>query len=405
MSLVAPSVKPPRTAGVQAPSAPAQNAPKATSPFIRGTRKQSTLVTTLAGTALTTAQIPLAPIQIRPSGFLARIRLLVTGTTTGNAATVAFANDAPFNLLQNIMFQSPAGDVLISPIDGFSLFQLHKLGAFASGLRDPLAYPIYSKVTGAGSTGGSFAFEVDIPVELDSRDAFGVIQNMNAAEQFVLSLTLGTSASLYTTAPTTPPTVTITATMDYYSQPAPSTDPSVQQFTTPIGNGSLSIIQSQTVTGISPSTTGRIQIVNTGTVLRGIMFIARTASGARTEADWPSIMSIYLNNQQLFYKPLSIWRNQINESYKMIGAPGATPVVSAPDNGVLMLTDFMDSGSEGGLNVDGASNRNQWLATGKGTDLEFEATTAWGAAISSLQIVTLGVRPISAQSLYAVQPY
>lgn len=402
MSLVAPAVKP-KSAGVQ--NAPAAAQPTKTSPFMRGTRKQSTLVTTLAGNVLTAAQLPVAPMQIRPSGFLARIRLSIVGTTAANAATVVFAADGVYNLLQNIMFQSPAGDVLLSPIDGFGLFSIHKSAAMAAGYRDPLAYPSFARTAGAGATGGSFAIELDIPVEIDSRDAFGTIQNMNAAEQFVLQLTLNTLAATYTTPPTTAPTVVITATMEYYSQPGASTDPTVTQAITPFGNGSLSIIQSQTVTGIAPSTTGRIQIVNTGTVIRGIIFIARTAAGVRTEADWPSIMSIYLNNQQLLYKPLVLWRNQMNEEYKLTGAAGATPAVNTPDAGVLVLTDFMNFGGQGGMNVDGASNRNQWLATGKGTDLEFEATTAWGAAISSLQIITLGVRPISATALYAPEIY
>ncbi len=403
MSLVAPAVRPTTPAKTATPAAAAPAAP--TSPFMRGTRKQSTLVTTLANNVLTAAQLPLPPMQIRPSGFLARLKLLITGVTAGNAAAVAFQPDAPYNLLQNVMFQSPAGDVLISPIDGFGLFEIHKYAAMASGYRDPLTYPSFSRVAGAGGTGGSFQYEVDIPLEIDSRDAFGVIQNMNAAEQFVLQLTLNTLAAMYSVAPTTAPTVTITATMEYYSQPAAGAG-AVQQAITPFGNGTLSIIQSQTVTGIAPSTSGaRIQVVNTGTVLRGIILIARTAAGVRTEVDLPSVLSIYLNNQQLFYKPLPLWRNQISEEYSLVGAPVATPAAMAPDAGVLVLTDFMNFGGQGGMNVDGASNRNQWLATGKGTDLEIEPTTAWGAAIASLQIITLGVRPINAQALYAPEIY
>lgn len=402
MSLVAPAVKAPaKTATATAPTAaPAQQVV----PFMRGTRKQQTNVTTiLSPTALSTSQISLAPTQVRPSGFLARLRLYITGTTAANAATVAFQPDAPYNLLQNVSFSSPAGDVLLNPLDGFALFILHKLSAMGSGYRDPLTYPTFTRVAGSGATGGSFTYEVDIPIEIDARDAFGAIQNMNAAEQFVLQLTLNTVASLYTTAPTTAPTVSVNIVMDYYSQPAASNG-AVAQATAPIGNGTLSIIQSQTV-AVTPSTTGRIQVVNTGTVLRGIVFILRTAAGVRTEADWPSIVSFYLNNQQLLYKPFPLWRNQISEEYDLNGAVVATPAALAPDQGVLVLTDFNNFGEQGGMKVDGASNRNQWLPTGKGTDLEIEATTAWGAAAGSLQIITLGVRPINAQALYAPQVY
>lgn len=403
MSLVAPSVKPTAAKPASTTASPAQPQ-QAPVPFIRATRKQSTLATAFAASApLSAAQLPYPPIQVRPSGFLARLRLQITATAAGNAAAVAFQPDAPFNVLQNVSFSSPAGDVLLNPIDGFALSMLHKLGAFASALREPLSYPSFTKTTGAVGAGGSFSYEVDIPVEIDSRDAFGAIQNMNAAEQFVLQMTQQTSTLLYSTPPTTLPTINVIATMEYYSQPA-QTNGSLQQATAPFGNGTLSIVQSQTVQ-VNPGTTGRIQIVNTGTVLRGLIFILRTAAGVRTDADWPAITSLYLNNQQLLYKPYQILRNQMNEEYKMIGAPGAVPVAFAPDNGVFVFTDFMNFGGQGGMNVDGASNRNQWLPTGKGTDLELEATTAWGGSAASLQIITLGVRPINAQALYSEEVY
>lgn len=399
MSIVAPSAPKTGTAAAPAPTASsggnAQNVVAA--PFMRGTRKQSTNVTTILTPQLSAVQVPLANLQIRPSGFLARLKVIIAATTSANAATVAFQADAPWNILQNISLSSPGGDPLFSPIDGFGLFECDKLGSFASGYIDPLTFPSYSRVVGAGGTGGSFNIELDIPIEVDSRDAFGVLQNMDASQQFTVTLILNSSAQIYSTAPTTLPTVTITVTMEYYSEPASNGG---AQAITPYGNGSLSLIQSQTV-AVTPGSVGRIQCVNVGTVIRGVIFILRTSAGVRTEADWPAILSIYYNNQQLLYKPLPIWRNQINTEYKLTGAPGVTPVALAPDNGVLVLTDFMNSGSQGGQNVDGASNRNQWLPTGKGTDLEIEATTAWGASAATLQIITLGVKPVSAQALYA----
>jgi hypothetical protein len=399
--LTAPAAKP--TTAVkpgQAPAATTVQAPQGLS-FMRSTRAQSTFAANIvAPAALGAGQIPLPVQQIRPQGFLRALRLIVTATTAGNAAAVTFQNDAPWNLLQNVILSSPGSDVYLGPLDGYALYTVHKYAAMAAGLRDPLAYPANVKTVGAGATGGSFQFEVDIPVEIDSRNGFGVLQNQNGAELFNLQLTLNTAASIYGIAPTTPPTVTIQVVMDYYSQPAASNG-KVAQATAPIGNGSYSLIQSQMINPIAASSTGRQQVTNTGTILRGIAIIFRTPAGVRTEADIPALSQLYLGGQQLLYKNYLAWRNQINEEYGLIGAPVATPAVSAPDNGVMVITDWMNSGSGGDRKVDGSSNRSQWLPTGRGTFLEYEATQPYGAGIGSIQILTFGVKPIDGSALYA----
>lgn len=388
-----------------APNAPAQGQaqPAPPIPFIRASRKKSALVGTLTATP-TTTQLSLAALQIRPAGFLARIRLVVQGTTSGNAATVAFAADAPWNILQQVGFVSPAGDTIMSTIDGFTLFAINKYLNFASGRRDPLADPTYSVTTGAGSTGGSFKFMVDIPVEVDSRDAFCTLQNMAANQQFILQLSLNTLANIYTTAPTSAPVVTVTAVMEYYSAPNATNGDGYPQEITPPGNGSLSLIQIQTP-AVVPSTTQNIQLVNVGNTIRGALFILRNASGVRTEVDWPNVTNFYVNNDLYFYKNKDLWRSQMAIEYQLTGGVAAAPTLNSLDAGVFVLTDFMNSGSQGGMEVNGAANRNQFLVTGSGTGFNIEAGTAWGAGASSLLAVENVIKPANPQSLYAIEPY
>lgn len=403
--LTAPTVKP--TTGTKPGSAPSTSTPAAPQglSFMRSTRAQQTFAATIvASAALSASQLPLPVQQIRPQGFLRAIRLIVTATTAGNTAATAFQPDAPWNILQNIIFSSPGSDVYLGPLDGFALYAVHKYGAMASQLRDPLAYATNLKTTGTGATGGSFQFELDIPVEIDSRNAFGVLQNQNGAELFNLQMTLNTLASIYSTVPTAAPTVTVNMVMDYYSQPAASNG-KVAQATAPIGNGSYSLIQSQLVTPLGTGSVARQQIINTGTILRGIIGIFRTSAGVRDEADIPVISNLYLGGQQLLYKNYSQWRNQVGEEYNLTGGPVATPAVGAPDNGVLVFTDWMDAGGHGDKQVSAASNRSQWLPTGRGTFLEYEPTSGFGAGLNggSVQWLTLGVKPIDAGSLYAPQ--
>jgi len=401
MALPTPTAKTAMAPGPQGANPPAANLPAI--PFIRASRKKSALVTTLTNTP-TTTQITLAAAQIRPAGFLARIRLVVTATTAANAATVAFQPDAPFNILQQIGFVSPAGDTIMSTLDGFSLFVLNKYGAFGSGTRDPLADPTYSVVAGAGATGGSFKFMLDIPVEIDSRDAFCTLQNMAANQQFILQMSLNTLANVYTTPPTTAPAVVIVAVMEYYSAPNATNGDGYPQATTPQGNGSLSLIQIQTPP-IVANTTQNLQLINVGNTFRAQFFILRTAGGVRTEVDWPTVFNIYVNNDLYFYKQKDLWRSQMAIEYQYRGGITAAPTVNALDAGVFVLTDFMNAGSQGGMQVDGSSNRNMYLVTGSGTGFNIEAGTPWGAAAGSLLAITNAIKPANAQSLYAVEPY
>lgn len=376
-------------------------APVPVVPFTRASRKKSRLAGQYGPVTLNTNVQALAPIQVPAAGFLRRIRLTISGVTSGNAAAVAFQPDAPYNVLQQISFLSANGDTLISVIDGFTLGMLNKYGAFGTGRYDPVADPTWSMTTGAGGTGGSFSFNMLIPVEVDTRDAFCALQNMAANQAFLLQLSLNNLASIYSTAPTSAPQVTVTAVMEYWSAPATANPNGDPQATFPPGNGSVSLIQTQTPP-IAPSTQQNIQLLNVGNTIRFAMFILRTAAGVRTEADWPAVTNFYVNGDPWYYKTKANWRSEMAQQYDFTGGLSATPALNTLDNGVYVLTDFMNDGSSGGANVDGASNRNEFLVTGSGTAFNVEAVS-WGASASSLFVVENVIRPASPQAMYTPQ--
>jgi len=396
LNKAAPAATPPATG--QQGSTAKQSAPVI--PFTRASRKKSRLLGQFGPVTLNTGQQALPIIQAGVGGYLRSLQLTVVGTTSGNAATVAFQPDAPFNVLQQITFTSPNGDSIISLLDGFALYALVKYGAFASGPIDPVADPNYVLTTGAGGTGGSFKFIIDIPIELDSRDAFTSLQNMAANQQFALQLSLNSLAQLYSTAPTSAPVVTITAVMHYWSAPSQTNTDGNVQATAPIGDGSLSLIQTQTPP-ITPGSQQNIQLLNVGNVIRFPLFILRNSSGVRTEADWPTVTNFYVNNDLWYYKPKDQWRTQHAREYELFpSAPTATPTKGALDNGVFPFTDFINDGSSGDKNVQAANNRNLWLVTGPGTAFNIEAVN-WGASASTLQVIENVVKPSSPQALYA----
>lgn len=381
-------------------TAPAKT-PAPVIPFTRAARKKTLLLGQYGPITMTAAQQPLPVIQAGVGGFLRKLVLTVQITAAGNAATVAFAADAPFNILQSITFTSPNSDSIVSLLDGFALAMLYKYGAIGTGPIDPVADPSYSLTPGSGATGGSAQFVIAIPIEVDTRDAFAALQNMAANQQFALQLAINNLSSVYTTAPTAAPTVTITAVMHYWSAPQATNGDGNPQATAPIGDGSVSLIQTQQP-AIVPSSQQKIQQLNVGNTIRFGLYILRNGSGVRTEADWPATTNFYVNNDLWYTKPKSQWRTQHAQEYGFKSAPAATPTAGALDNGVYPFTDFINDGGAGDGCVNGAQNRNLWLVTGPGTNFQVEAVN-WGAAANQLQIIQNVIRPSGPQQTYAPQ--
>lgn len=393
----APTLSRPAAVGQSAPPQTAQAAVPAI-PFTRAARKKSRLIGSFGPTALTAASQQLAPIQVPANGYLRKLVLDITGTTAGNAATVVFQNDAPFNVIQQLIFSAANGDSIINSIDGFVLYVLNKYGAFANQGTDPMRDPTFSKTTGAGATGGSFHFQVDVPVEFDSRDAAGALTNMAANQSFLLQLFLNNIASLYTVAPTNPATVTITITAEYWAAPASSNSQGIPQATAPMCNGLVSLVQTQTPP-ITPSTDQTIQLTNVGNTIRLLFFILRTAGGVRSETDWPNIMQVSVNNDVWNFKTKNNWRNDMADQYQLYNGITAAPTAGALDNGVYVYTDFVNDGEAGDNLVSGASNRDLMLVTNSASALNVEAQN-WGATAGQLLVVTNSLRVPDAAGFY-----
>lgn len=381
----------------------ANAAPAAIIPFTRASRQKSRLAGGFTNTTLSASQQVLAPVQLPAAGYIRSVKLQVTGTTSGNSAAVAFQPDAPYSVLQSVSLLAANGDSLIYPLDGFALAMVNKYLCFAEQppSNDPRLDPGFLQTTGTGATGGSFQFNIRIPFELDSRDALCSLANMAANQSFLLQMSLGTSAQVYSVAPTTPPVVSITAVMEYWSAPADTNGSGNPQATAPPSNGSVSIIQSQTP-AIVPGGDQNIQLLNVGNTVRAILLILRTSGGVRTETDWPNVSNWYLNNDPMFYKTKNNWRRQIQQHYGQTAGPAAAPTALAGDNGVYVLSDFIASGSGGDEDAQAVGNRNLWLVTNSATALNFEAAN-WGGSAGQLQVITHSVRPSDPAAIY--QPY
>lgn len=339
------------------------------------------------------ANVNLGPIEIPPTGFLRFLDLVLTGVTAANAATVAFKADAPFNAIAYLTLTNAAGDTIIVPIDGYALYLFNKWGALSEDPPwcDPRQSPAFVATAGAGATGGSFTVPLRVPLEIDPETAFGSIPSMASNKSLQLGLQIAPTSAVYSTAPTTPPTVQVTGYQAFWSQPKGDNGRGVGQATVPDGNNSIMMWRMDTPS-VNPGDK-TIKFANVGNVLRMFILVYRTAAGARTDADIPATHILRLNNDEVFYLPDAQWTDDLAAAYGYTTA--GRDVANALDTGVRAFPYFMNSDGR----VRCSSNREQYLPTLDTTLLQYRGIS-FGAGISTLQIFTCEVKPTSASALY-----
>lgn len=386
-------------------------------PFVRASRKKTAAAAVLSGT-VPSAATQLAVTQIPAAGYLSGIELLVDVATSGNSATVAFntaasAGDAPWSFINSINLVSSDGSNLVTNLSGYQLFLVNKYGAFRtiSQQTDPRSDQYFSLTTGSGGTGGSFSFRLFIPVEIDPSQAFCAIPNLSANRAYQVNIQLGASANVYSTAPTTAGSYTITIINHYWSQPAAMNAAGVPQAIAPNGVGSVNLTQLQTI----PVTQGDrlVQLQNVGNVIHKLIFTLRNSSGIRTSAAWGATNQLILNNDTLFYwnQPNSTtaknsWSSYITDTYGYgdgtnAATLGSAATLDAPnglDTGVFAIN-FGDN-TGGFARPD--TNRDQFLPTLDSTLLQLRSTS-FGAAAATLEVISMAVKPTTAAALY--QPH
>jgi hypothetical protein len=391
---------------VKNPQATQQNQQRAVMPipFTRAARRKSIQGYNRTYTLSAGATVPVEPIELPPAGFVRDIEMLITVSSTGNAAAVALGagGDAPWNVINSLQVTNAAGDTIYVPINGYQLYLINKYGGmYPAWNSDPRNDPAFvAPTTGAGATAGSFTFLLRIPFELDPRDGFCALPNLAANKAYQVLINLASLSTIFAggTAPNGTVTCNITMVMNYWSQPNAVNGEGYPQETAPGGVGSVSLWRYQTV-----NTTGggnRVdQLYNVGNVIRmGILSLYNNGgTSIRSDAAWPAISYVRLNNDQLFYKPQTFWLSEMRQRYGLGATAGTKDTASNLDTGVYVLSDFM--AQHGDVQVDGP--RDQYLVTLDSTLLQFEAAN-YSAAAQTLNVLTNEIKPISASALYSL---
>ena len=336
-------------------------------PFIRystqGRMPQYTKTGVAFGGQITT------PLVARP-GWYSRFRLKfhAKGGVGASTTAVAVTADAPYNSVGLIQFKDAFGTVIFAGT-GYAILYLVPLfsgsfGTFKNAAVTKL--PSYSAPS-TGDTGtGDFTFSTVLPLEFAR--GMGVIAGANASLPPSLNINLNSSGTVYSTAPTTLPTLTLQVDSDYYILPDGVT----------IEPPGLGTTRQWIVTPMNPTVgskfSGRIQGPRLGGWLDTIIIIMRNATGARIDG-WPGFTTTTLTTGtarlQIILDGFPVWTTTIQELLDDFAI--TWPTVTRPKGVIALSRRTAMNQTVLGLLTSG----EQWLASSPGTLFEL-AGYPWG---------------------------
>lgn len=328
-----------------------------------------------------------SPHGIPPAGFLRYITVLIEGTTAGNSANVAFQPDAPFSVLDTITLEDVNSAPIFGPLTGYNAFLTNKWGGY-NFCDDPRDSPIFLRTTGSGATGGSFRFVLHIPLELSARDALGAIPNKSANALYKLRIRLAPLSAVYSTAPTTAPTVRVRVMpVSWWDPPEADLKGNPYAQEPPAVNTTQYWTQTPFTMNAGPQRQGLERL---GNPIRDLIFVLRDSSGVRTSTDWPDPFSIQYETVQLMSGlPAQLWQHRMFQTFGYGGDGDALDAANGLDTGVYVLPFCQDFGLK-----PGADTRRGYLETGVSTRLDVFGTIG-GAGSHTLTVLTNDVVPAS----------
>ncbi len=305
-------------------------------------------------------------------GYLRDVYLRVKSSGGVAGAGVA-APDYPWNIIDSASLNDVNGAPLMGPIDGYSLYLVNKYGGYMFR-GDPLIAPDASTSVAAPE------FALRLPLEINRQTGFGSLANHNAAAAYKCVLQANNSAALYSTAPTTVPTLEFAGTIETWTQPTPTDAMGRPQETEPPAHGTTQFWTTQQYTINAGKNT--ITLTRVGNLIRALILVYRDATGARvlfSSGHLPDPIEIDWDARQYKIDPLYMRREDMINSY------GAAEANTAEDGVIVYNWDKTILGHTGG------GSSAMYMPTVEATRLNIVGT--FGVA-GTLTVITNDIAPV-----------
>lgn len=317
--------------------------------------------------------------------FQRGVYIQVVATTASNAATVVLKPDAPWNIINTISFTDTQQRFILGPMNGFDLMVVNLLGGYHFQT-DPRASAAFSQTVGVGAgLGGSFTFVLYVPLEIDSRDGLGSLENKNQASTFNLNVTLETIANVYATAPTNPASVQVTFTSDSYLQPAAADVQGNPLSQSPQALGTTQFWNKTSFSMVAGQNSNVYLNGGIGFPIRNIVLTNYDVSAgtrAAGETDWPTPLTVTYKGVTLYNRNKTVWAHKMAEFFNLqslgAGANNGEAAFSKPA-GVYSLPFNQDFGFQPGMEL-----RNGYLQTVPGTQILATGSFALASTLNEL---------------------
>jgi len=344
------------------------------------------------------------PWAFTATGWLKGIWLDVTITVSGNAvATVVATENYPFNILGNLQLNDINNEAIFGPFDSYIAMLTNKYGGYYNAEDVPTS-PNYFRValTGTNAAAGSSHFNLWIPLEIVRRDPVGPVASVNNTAALTLVMSTNASTSLFTTPPTSAPSVRIRGTQVFYWEPK-ATDKGGR----PISKRPLAAGTTQYWTmGNMPVTAGsnNLQVATgLGYLWRTYIWMLVRSAGTRAngELDWPDpLIGIKYEANMLSSQYLkTLWNLQMARDYGYmntnwtqttpadvrladVAAVGtqATALIPGLETGVKV----MNWNKDFAFNKPGSETRRTYLPTSPGSNWIFNGAIGTAGTLFSI---------------------
>lgn len=314
------------------------------------------------------ASVERGPFDIPAYGYLRHI-ILECSFSGGTLGAGVLAADAPWNVFERITLSDVNGSPIFE-LDGYAALQANIIGGYAFN-QDPRL------VDHDGTINGRFFLRV--PVEINHFNGLGAISNQNAAASYKLSYRLrvatgAVNAGLFSTAPTTPPTITVRGFLEAWSLPNEVDLGGRPQEQLPPMHGTSQYWSSNSKGILVGANT--IGITRVGNMIRNIGIITRDATGARVDTVMPDPISLDWDGNTLVRESQRGHVLRFKEKLHNV----------TRDVGVFC---YPFAHSELGRNGDGPASL--WLGTVQSSRLEISGNSA---VAGSAQVLVNDVAPV-----------